>query len=277
MASTIHTGRIGTRSGFTLVELLVVIAIVGVLVALLLPAVQAARESARRSACENHLRQIGLALTLFAEHDAVLPIGCVGCGQFPAGKLTAWNTRLLAQLEHPALADAYDFDLAAWHDTNRVLATRVPEFLCPSEPLERLEEPSGYWRGCAYTDYGGLFGVEGVAAGDEGSIRENRLGVLVYDTPVRLAEITDGLTHTLAVAETLERRVSEVVWTNGHNVFAQEASAPVNGASITGGDLGGPHPGGALAVRCDAGVEFLANETDQAVLVAWLTRAGGEP
>jgi prepilin-type N-terminal cleavage/methylation domain-containing protein/prepilin-type processing-associated H-X9-DG protein len=67
------------RRGFTLIELLVVIAIIAILAAILFPVFAQARETARAAACLSNLKQVGLAVHMYAQdYDEEFPDGGYG-------------------------------------------------------------------------------------------------------------------------------------------------------------------------------------------------------
>ncbi|MCC6660540.1 MAG: type II secretion system protein [Phycisphaerales bacterium] len=62
------------RPGFSLVDVLVSIAVIGVLISLLIPSLGLVRETAHQVVCRSNIRQIGLALAMFAdEHKDAVP------------------------------------------------------------------------------------------------------------------------------------------------------------------------------------------------------------
>jgi prepilin-type N-terminal cleavage/methylation domain-containing protein len=238
----IHRQRLGVTGagepGFTLIELLAVIAIIGVLIALLLPAVQAAREAARRVRCNNNLRQIALALHLYAdrnrEHLPAMVPAVFDDDQSPKATLPgysyeesfSWRATLLPYHEQQSLYDRIDFRKSALSAANLPVArTVLPLYQCPSTPgsprtIEDLADQGkavdavrlGVW--AAACDYFGVMHIVGRPGvyiffsgawnpGENVSSWDNSgpQTSLNIVTPSRLSDISDGLANTVLLQE----------------------------------------------------------------------------
>jgi len=82
------------RRGFTLIELLVVMVIIALLIGLLLPALSRAKEEARKTQCRSNLRQIGLAMAMYANDNGGYYTPACGFDGFPGNNGTTPGTEI---------------------------------------------------------------------------------------------------------------------------------------------------------------------------------------
>jgi prepilin-type N-terminal cleavage/methylation domain-containing protein len=301
------------RRGFTLVELLVVIAIIGILIALLLPAVQAARESARRTQCLNNLKQIGLGLQNFHDVRKFLPPGGINTTfsgaqnahkklDLPTGFTHGWAVFLLPYMEQDGLYDQYRFDLN-WTDAANapVRQAFLQSMVCPSVPEQRRTGASNSVAG----DYGVINDVDvgalnplGLIDGGTNGAKAPR-GAMPVNVVRPLADLLDGTSHTMAIAEDAGRprlyrkgqklvpgsTVSGAGWADRDNEYilhgftADGVSAPGPCAinCTNNNEIYSFHPGGALAAFCDGSVHYIKQAVGTRVVGRLVTVAGGEP
>jgi prepilin-type N-terminal cleavage/methylation domain-containing protein/prepilin-type processing-associated H-X9-DG protein len=199
------------RSAFTLIELLVVIAIIAILIGLLLPAVQRVREAAMRTQCQNHLKQMALAMHTFHDLNQVLPPGLgnlrdkvvrtnspTNTGSMDSipsaysptfNRFASWNTWILPQVEQDALFKS----MRQTSNTGGPPAPAMTVYTCPSDARLKLIYDAGGSR-----PIGMYAGVSGTASNLKWPVCD---GVLYIHSKVRLSDITDGTSMTLMIGE----------------------------------------------------------------------------
>jgi prepilin-type processing-associated H-X9-DG protein len=292
----------------TLIELLVVLAIIAVLIGLLLPAVQKVREAANRIQCQNHLKQLGLALLNF--HDTrgkFPPAGAQGplpeAGVTKANVYHGWAPFILPYIEEQPLYNQYHWDLSSTDPRNQpVVAHPLRIFQCPSAPQQDRFMTFGVFtnngRG-ACGDYADTQSVDPILAaqGLTAPPPADYRGVLVLNQMTRMLQITDGTSNTILLTEDAGR---PRLWRAGRpgpdqTVLGGPWQGYNNGIILRGSNYDGTgawgpcalnctndrevysfHPGGANAVFADGSVHFLPSSMSIQTLAALVTRAGGE-
>ncbi|MFM9962209.1 MAG: DUF1559 domain-containing protein [Planctomycetaceae bacterium] len=201
-----HPNPIRHRSpnGMTLIELLVVIAIIALLIALLIPAVQMARESARKTECRNHLKQIGVALENYHASNRIYPPASIRATPFLNNgrdePRSTWTISILPYLDASPLFKSYVPTLSTDDPANNQLrAASIPGYLCPTDTGSEVPfEPRlgiTYRRG----NYGANFGAASWGSDDWQQLKYR--GVMGQNVAVRHADMTDGSSQTVVVAE----------------------------------------------------------------------------
>jgi prepilin-type N-terminal cleavage/methylation domain-containing protein/prepilin-type processing-associated H-X9-DG protein len=291
------------RRAFTLVEVLVVIAIIGVLIALLLPAVQSARDAARRTQCANNVKQVGTALLAYEGSHKAFPSGYVSAYDSngnDTGPGWGWASFILPQMEENAIFRTIHFDLPIEDAMNSARVANVPSYFCPTDDIRRVwsaksrdADGNAISVICdvAASNYVAMYGT--TEPGVDGD------GMYFRNSKVRLKDVTDGSSKTLAVGERAHK-LGNATWVGsvtGSILFpeddntaglrhAENSSGMVLGHAGEGigpGDDGGDvnqfyslHGAGVNFVFVDGHVTFLPANMDKKLYRALATRAGRE-
>lgn len=303
--------------GFTLVELLAVVTIVGTLVGLLLPAVQQARQAAARVQCQSNLRQVGIALLSYADVRRGLPFasgrprpGTVAHleGREETGidyiRPQSWAIAILPYIEEGALAAMYDaYCLACPPESQEedIVAARIAVYNSGSKMPGAVDFAALLGPGPASPDPtrrldGWFYGASPPPTAFNGAMVPEGLGwndaVGAYTTPIRskpirLTDVTDGLSNTLILAECSDYTVDggstwtqpRYSWPYVSDVGRYTGSGAGTGASPLETSLKPRSrlPGGLFQLlSCDGGVRSVAESISVELLQSLASRSGNE-
>ncbi|MBN8625275.1 MAG: DUF1559 domain-containing protein [Planctomycetes bacterium] len=292
--------------GFSLVELLVVIAIIAALIAILLPAIQYARATARRSTSQSNLRNITQAILNYETANGFLPVAGRVPGDVKPRTgwmlhiLPQLDRRDLYE-RYDFSKDWYHADNLAVTST-RLPVLLDPSSPAP----ERLDgRPETFAGIVGVTDYaniravdqrlftgsgatGGTPGIDGpntpttnIIGGGKGLatggtyaqqktlgafVNAWGLGALAPNSKARLADITDGVSHTIFLAESHGR---PYLYQRGVKVSDDLAAVRVNGGGwsrnandirLAGFTKDGKNPIGSWGINAANGVQVNSSD-----------------
>lgn len=207
--------------------------------AIMTPAVMAARESAQRAQATNNMKQIVLALHIYADVNKHFPPPVV-IG--PDGKTPhSWRIAILPYMEQEPLYRQYKMDEPWDSENNKKVLDQMPAtFRVPSAAADSTE-----------TSYFALVGPTTFFGGKDSK-------------GTTFMEILDGTSNTIALVEAKR----SVPWTKPDDIDYDPAKPLPK--------LGGWHPGGFVAGFGDGSVHFLQDALAEQTLRALITKAGGE-
>ena len=291
-------------NGFTLIELLVVIAIIGILVGLLLPATNAVREAARRTQCLNQLRQISLASLNFETSFRRFPFASNNFELNPNAPNAAFRsafTDLLPYVDQENRYQTYQPNLSFLAPENiQVISQRVDFYLCPSMNIPRSIpdpslDPKEVGAPSSYVVSAGSNNAYGHAGPQNGPFIFDRNPLTGRkNSPVRPANIRDGLSNTIFVGE-MDYGLSNYFYANSTTPkwgsVAWGVGLPGHSVGTTVGIFNSKklvtglnewqtfrsdHPGGSNFAFGDGSTRLIPTTIDDSVLDALASIAGGE-
>lgn len=290
-----------------------VIAIIGILIGMLLPAVQSVRAAARNSACQNNLKQIGLALLNYESSRQKFPPGqsyTVREEEDEDRIGYSWFAQILPQLEQGNVHDQIDLDLSPPDVSNRpAIAQSIPVALCPSTALydgdrdndgmivqfvtDTVTDPFDL----ACLDY---MGIVGPKDGDEdildsaGNQYDRNQGMLLklkkrddvhvglIAPAVKISDVIDGTSNTMFVTECTGRGADgdtpDGAWVCAKNNAEIDRGIKRKKSKKSQEDelIYSDHYGGANTLFVDGSVRFQSDTIEDQVIWFLSSRSGGE-
>jgi len=207
------------------------------------------------------------------------------------GRCFAWSMDILPHIEqedlyHRIIKDDPEIGFDA-PENEEAARTVISTFLCPSSsstvsnhPDSRLTIPlnSASKFACGKSHYGGIHG-ENMWRDSTGAVFFSRpplpfpatpntppKGVFLFDETTTLADIVDGITKTIIVAE--DTYHPDGAWIYSNNLFVQQF--PINDKESRGKAIGNnmqsDHPFGVMVLLADGSAQFISEQIDYAIL-----------